>query len=73
MDATDLSPITASANAVEYVATKFKSPPRMSGLPPDKQKKFEEMLKQDFFKDDPYRCMWDKDWITKSDSEGKCK
>ena len=73
MDASDLNPITAAASSVEYVVTKFNSPAPKSMLTLDKQKKFEEMLKQDFYKDDPNRCMWDKNWITKSDDEGNCK
>ena len=63
MDASDFNPVTATASAIEYVSTKpYKVP---SVLPPDKQKKFEEMLKQDFYKDDPYKDMWDKNWIKK--------
>ena len=63
MDASDFNPVTATTSAIEYVSTKpYKVP---SVLPPDKQKKFEEMLKQDFYKDDPYKDMWDKNWIKK--------
>ena len=65
MDAADLNPITAAANATEYVYKKVSAKPYPSGLPLAKQKKFEEMLKQDFFKDDPYRDMWDPNWIYK--------
>jgi hypothetical protein len=65
MDAADLNPITAAASAIEYVQKKVSSKPYPSGLSADKQKKFEEMLKQDFFKDDPYRDMWDPNWINK--------
>ena len=65
MEATDLSPITAGANAIEYVQKKMATKPYPSVLPPAKQKKFEEMMKQDFFKDDPYRDMWDPNWINK--------
>ena len=63
MDSTPIEPITATAKIIEYVVTKPTKVP--SVLPLEKQKKFEEMLKQDFYKDDPYRDMWDKNWIKK--------
>ena len=63
MDVSDLNPVTATASVIERVSTKpYKVP---SVLPPAKQKKFEEMLKQDFYKDDPYKDMWDPNWIKK--------
>ena len=63
MDASDLNPVTATASVIERVVDKpYKVP---SVLSPDKQKKFEEMLKQDFYNDDPYKEMWDKNWIKK--------
>lgn len=61
----DSSPVTAVYSVIEYVVGKYQKPP--SVLSADKQKKFEEMLKQDFFKDDPYRSMWDPNWINKKD------
>jgi hypothetical protein len=65
MDAADISPITITANAVEYVYKKVNVTKYSSALSPEKQKKFEEMMKQDFYKDDPYRDMWDPNWIYK--------
>jgi len=66
MDAADLSPITMTANAAEYVYKKVATnKPYPSALSPEKQKKFEEMMKQDFYKDDPYKDMWDANWIKK--------
>ena len=68
MDAIDtLNPITATAKAVEYVQVKYSPKKYPSVLSPDKQKKFEEMMKQDFYKDDPYKAMWDSNWIYRKD------
>ena len=68
MDAIDtLNPITATVKATEYVQAKFNPPKYPSALPPAKQKKFEEMMKQDFYKDDPYKSMWDSNWIYRRD------
>jgi len=57
------SPVTMAYSVVEYAVTKPQKPP--SVLSAAKQKKFEAMMKQDFFKDDPYRDMWDPNWINK--------
>ena len=68
MDAIDtLNPITATAKAVEYVQVKYSPKKYPSALSLDKQKKFEEMMKQDFYKDDPYKAMWDPNWIYRKD------
>ena len=68
MDAIDtLNPITATAKAVEYVQVKYSPKKYPSTLPPEKQKKFEEMMKQDFYKDDLYKAMWDPNWIYRKD------
>jgi hypothetical protein len=36
-----------------------------SVLPKEKQEKIDKMSKEDFYKDDPHKDMWDKNWINK--------
>jgi hypothetical protein len=59
----NINPITTAYSVIEYVVKKQEKYP--SVLPKAKQEKFDKMFKEDFFKDDPYRNMWDKDWINK--------
>ena len=66
MDIIDsINPITVTFKAAEYVQVKFFPSKYPSALPLDKQKKFEDMMKQDFYKDDPHADMWDPNWIKK--------
>lgn len=46
---------------IEYVA-KGQSRPK-DILPPEVRKKFDRWAREDFIKDDPYKEMWNKDWI----------
>ena len=71
MDAQNINPITSAISVIEYVIPKEQDIPSVLSI--EKIKKFQKMRKEDFYKDDTYRCMWDKNWITKSDDEGKCK
>jgi hypothetical protein len=63
LDNININPFTATYSVIEYVAKKQEKYP--SALSKAKQEKFDKMFKEDFFKDDPHRDMWDKNWINK--------
>jgi hypothetical protein len=65
-------PITAVYSAGEWIVDKLTDKPKPSLLTPERQAKFDRWSKEDWIKDDPYACMWDKDWITKY-KNGTCK
>jgi hypothetical protein len=46
---------------IEYVV-KGQSKPK-DILPPEVRNKFDKWNREDFIKDDPYKEMWDKNWI----------
>jgi hypothetical protein len=58
-------PITAVYSAGEWVVNKITTKPKPSFHSPERQAKFDRWSKEDWIKDDPYACMWEKDWITK--------
>lgn len=63
-----LNPISVAVSVADKVTgyieekNKPKSKPILSK---EKQDKFDKMSKEDWIKDDPYKEMWDKDWIRK--------
>jgi hypothetical protein len=59
------SPYTAAYSVIEYVVKKEHKPTHV--LSPEKIKKFEEQAKEDFYKDDTHKNMWDPNWIKKKD------
>jgi len=59
------TPFTAAYSAGEWVVDKMTSKPKPSFHTPERQAKFDRWSKEDWIKDDPYACMWEKDWITK--------
>jgi len=59
----NINPITSTYSVIEYVVQKPEKYP--SALPKAKQEKFNKIGKEDFFKDDPHKDMWDKNWINK--------
>lgn len=63
-----LNPISAVVSVADkvtgYIEEKNKSKSKMI-LSQEKMNKFKEWEKEDFYKDDPYKEMWDKDWIRK--------
>ena len=56
--------VTATDKITNYVEEKNK-PKAKSILAQEKLDKFKKWEKEDWYKDDPYKEMWDKDWIRK--------
>jgi hypothetical protein len=67
----DVTPFTAGYTVIEKVVGKDMPKPK-SILTKEQLAKFEAWAKEDWIKDDPYACMWDKNWITKY-KDGTCK
>jgi hypothetical protein len=63
LDNLPITTITSVYNAVEYVVKKQDKPKEI--LPPEVRQKFDRWKREDFYKDDPYKEMWDKNWINK--------
>lgn len=63
LDNLPITAITSTYNAVEYVMQKENKPKDI--LPPEVSEKFDRWKREDFYEDDPYKSMWDKNWITK--------
>lgn len=63
-----LNPISVAVSVADkvtgYIEEKNKPKPKPI-LPKEKQDKFDKMSKEDFYEDDLYQEMWDKDWIRK--------
>ena len=59
------NPITAVYTAGEWVVDKITTKPKPSFHSPERQAKFDRWSKEDWIKDDPYACMWDRNWIRK--------
>ena len=60
-----INPLTAIWSAGEWVVNKITDKPKPSFHTPERQAKFDRWSKEDWIKDDPYACMWDRDWIRK--------
>lgn len=56
--------VTVSDKVINYVEEKNKPKPKLA-ISQKKIDKFKKWEKEDFIKDDPYKKMWDKDWIRK--------
>jgi hypothetical protein len=56
--------VTVADEVTNHYEEKNKSKPKLI-LSKEKQDKFDRMAKEDWLKDDPYKNMWDKDWIKK--------
>lgn len=63
-------PITAVYSAGEWVVNKITTKPKPSFHSPERQAKFDRWSKEDWIKDDPYACMWDRNWIRKYKQDG---
>jgi hypothetical protein len=63
LDNLPITAITSVYNAVEYVVQKQDKPKDI--LPLEVRQKFDKWKREDFIKDDPYKEMWDKNWIKK--------
>lgn len=63
-----LNPISVAVSVADkvtgYIEEKNKPKPKQI-LSQEKIDKFKKCEKEDFYKDDPYKEMWDKDWIRK--------
>jgi hypothetical protein len=59
------NPLTVAYTAGEWMVDKLKDKPKVSMHSTERQAKFDKWLKEDWIKDDPYACMWDRNWITK--------
>ena len=66
------TPLTAVYSAGEWVVNKVTTKPKPSFHGPERQARFERWMKEDWIKDDPHACMWERDWITKY-KDGTCK
>ena len=57
------SPFTTAYSVVEYVIKKEHR--HKVDVSEETLEKFKRWAQEDFYKDDPYKEMWDKDWIRK--------
>ena len=60
-----INPLTAVWTAGEWVIDKATAKPKPSPHTPERQARFDRWSKEDWIKDDPYACMWDRNWIRK--------
>ena len=56
--------VTVADKVTNHIEEKNKPKPKPI-LSKEKQDKFDKWEKEDWYKDDPYKEMWDKDWIRK--------
>jgi hypothetical protein len=66
------SPLTAAYTAGEWALDKLKDKPKNTFHSPERQARFDRWAKEDWIKDDPNACMWDRNWIYKNYKEA-CK
>ena len=59
------TPITAVYSAGEWVVNKITAKPKPGFHSPERQARFDQWAKEDWIKDDPYACMWERNWIRK--------
>ena len=63
-----INPISIAVSVADKVTNHYeeKNKPKPKPiLSKEKQDKFDKMAKEDWLKDDPYRNMWDPNWIKK--------
>lgn len=61
----NINPLTAAWTAGEWVVDKMTTKTKPSAHTPERQARFDSWSKEDWIKDDPYACMWDRNWIRK--------
>jgi hypothetical protein len=61
LDNIPITPITSVYNAVEYVVQRQDKPKEILSL--EVRQKFDRWKREDFYKDDHYKEMWDRNWI----------
>jgi hypothetical protein len=59
------NPITAVLSAGEWIYDRATAKPKLSVHGPERQARFDRWSKEDWIKDDPYACMWERNWIRK--------
>jgi len=64
-DTINPTPFTAVYSAGEWVVNKISAKPKPSFHGPERQARFDQWSKEDWLKDDPYACMWERNWIRK--------
>lgn len=64
-DTINPTPLTAAYSAGEWIVNNISAKPKPSFHSPERQAKFDRWSKEDWIKDDPYACMWDRNWIRK--------
>ena len=63
-----INPISIAVTVADKVTNHYEEKNKPKSKPilsKEKQDKFDKMSKEDWLKDDPYKEMWDKDWIRK--------
>ena len=64
-DTINPTPFTAAYSAGEWVVNKISAKPKPRFHSPERQARFDQWSKEDWIKDDPYACMWERNWIRK--------
>lgn len=60
-----INPLTTAWSAGEWVVNKITAKPNPGFHSPERQARFDQWSKEDWIKDDPYACMWERNWIRK--------
>jgi hypothetical protein len=61
-----INPISIAVSVADKVTNHYEEKNKPKSKPilsKEKQDKFDKMAKEDWLKDDPYKDMWDKNWI----------
>lgn len=59
----NINPLTTAWAAGEWIIDKVTVKPRASLHSAERQAKFNNWMKEDWIKNDPYACLWDPNWI----------
>lgn len=59
----NINPLTTAWTAGEWIIDKVTAKPRISLHSAERQAKFNNWMKEDWIKNDPYACLWDPNWI----------
>ena len=70
-DTINPTPFTAVYSAGEWIVNKISAKPKPSFHSLERQARFDKWSKEDWIKDDPYACMWDRNWISKHNKDCK--
>ena len=63
-----INPISIAVSVADKITNHYEEKNKPKSKPilsKEKQDKFDKMAKEDWLKDDPYKDMWDKNWIKK--------